>query len=59
MEISESLKLLIKKKLKKRFIKKTQLKYKAMLYYCLNCRTLTENKNPKAIKTKIERILLL
>lgn len=31
MEIFESLKLLIKKKLKKRFIKKTQLKYNSSL----------------------------
>ena len=29
-----------------------------MLSYCLKCRQNTENKNPKAVKTKNERIML-
>ena len=30
-----------------------------MLSYCLKCRKNTENENPKVVKTKIERIMLL
>ena len=30
-----------------------------MLSYCLQCRKNTENKNPKVVKTKNERIMLL
>ena len=30
-----------------------------MLYYCLKCRKNTESKNPKVVKTKKGRIMLL
>ena len=30
-----------------------------MLSYCLKCRKNTESKNPKVVKTKIGRIMLL
>ena len=30
-----------------------------MLYYCLKCRKETESKNPKVVKTKNGRIMLL
>ena len=30
-----------------------------MLFYCLKCRKNTENKNPKVVKTKNGRIMLL
>ena len=30
-----------------------------MFFYCLNCRKNTESKNPKVVKTKSERIMLL
>ena len=30
-----------------------------MLSYCFKCRKNTESKNPKAVKTKNERIMLL
>ena len=33
--------------------------YKAMLFYCLNCRKNTESKNLKIVKTKSGRIILL
>ena len=33
--------------------------YKTMLFYCLKCRKNTESKNPKAVRTKKGRIMLL
>ena len=33
--------------------------YKPILLYCLKCRNNTESKNPKVLKTKNERIMLL
>ena len=33
--------------------------YKIMLSYCLKCKKNTENKNPKFLKTKNGRVMLL
>ena len=33
--------------------------YKTMLSYCLKCRKNTESKNPKAVRTKSDRTMLL
>ena len=30
-----------------------------MLHYCLNCRKSTKSKNPKAVKTKNKKMMLL
>ena len=40
-------------------LKKIQSNYKAMLSYCLKCRKNTESKNPKVVRTKTGRIMLL